>query len=123
MKTKNKNSSANLARYDQISQEEVVDVVSDAVALNDGKRNFPKKKYRAGAISATVWENKGKTIEGKENSYNTISLERVYQDREGNWKSTNSFRINDLPKIQVLMQKAFGDLVLKEQELFKKQDQ
>ena len=81
--------------------------------------NFPKKKFKAGAITATIWENKGKSTDGTPNTYQTISLERVYQDKEGNWKSSNSFRVNDLPKINVLMQRAYQDLVLKEQQLFK----
>jgi len=102
--------------------EEVVEFVSESTNKSTNG-NFPKRKYRAGAIVATVWENKGKNpSNGEENTYNTISLERVYQDKESNWKSTNSFRINDLPKVQTLMQKAYSDLVLKEQELFKKEE-
>lgn len=107
-----------LKSYPKVAEEEVVDFVSE----NNGKGNLPKRKYRAGGVTATVWENKGKSSNGEENTYNTISLERVYQDKEGNWKSTNSFRVNDLPKVQALMNKAYSDLVLKEQELFKKED-
>jgi len=107
-----------VARYSKVP-EEVVEFVSEGT--NTG--NFPKRKYRAGAIVATVWENKGKNPNnGEENTYNTISLERVYQDKESNWKSTNSFRLNDLPKVQAVMHKVYADLVVKEQELFKKEE-
>ncbi|MBT3298644.1 hypothetical protein HN385_06965 [archaeon] len=113
-KTK-KNSENDLFRYKKASEGELI--ISEEEVKEQG--NLPKKKYKAGAITATVWENKGKKINGEDSSYETISLVRVYQDKEGNWKSTNSFRLNDLPKVQLLMQKVYSDLVLKEQSLFK----
>ena len=80
--------------------------------------NVPEKKFRAGAISATVWLNKGKNKDGEETSYRTISIGRGYMDKEGAWQNTNSLRVNDLPKATVVLQKAYEHLVLKEQELF-----
>ncbi len=80
--------------------------------------NFPEKKFRAGAISATVWLNKGHKANGEETEYKTISLERSYTDKEGKWHSTNSFRINDLPKANVVLKKAYEYLVLNQQDLF-----
>ncbi len=80
--------------------------------------NVPEKKFRAGAVSATVWLNKSQRI-GENNSYRTISIERVYKDREDKWQSTNSMRMNDLPKAQVVLQKAYEFIVLNEQDLFK----
>tara|TARA_Y100000310_G_C20179068_1_gene577262 strand:+ start:128 stop:460 length:333 start_codon:yes stop_codon:yes gene_type:complete len=82
------------------------------------KGNLPERKFRAGAISATVWLNKGQRADGEETEYRTISLERSYTDKEGNWQSTNSFRINDLPKARLVLQRAFESIVLNEQELF-----
>ena len=81
--------------------------------------NMPEKKFRAGAISATVWQNKGQSKNGDAVEYKTISIERGYKDKEGNWQSTNSLRINDLPRATVVLQKAYEYLVFKEQELFK----
>jgi hypothetical protein len=77
--------------------------------------NQPEKKFRAGAVSATVWRNKGQDKEGSEVEYKTISIERNYTDKEGKWQSTNSFRINDLPKAEVVIKKAYEYLVLKEE--------
>ena len=81
--------------------------------------NAPEKKFRAGAISATGWLNKGQRADGEEAEYRTICLDRRYADKNGVWQSTNSFRVSDLPKAQVVMQKAFEYLVLNEQDLFK----
>lgn len=81
--------------------------------------NYPEKKFRAGAISATVWRNKGQKANGEDSEYKTISIERSYTDKAGKWQSTNSLRTTDLPKAQVVLQKAYEHIVLQEQDLFK----
>ena len=87
-----------------------------------GTGNLPEKKFRAGALSATVWLNRGQKATGEATEYKTISIERSYTDKEGKWQSTNSLRINDLPKAQVVLQKAYEFVVFKEQDLFKRGD-
>ena len=74
--------------------------------------NQPKQKFKAGGISATVWGNE--TIKGNEVvSYNTISIERTYKDKEsGEWKNTNSLRVSDLPKAALVLNKAYEYIVL-----------
>ena len=80
--------------------------------------NLPEHKFRAGAISATVWLNKGQNPQGEATEYRTVSLERSYTDKEGKWQNTNSLRLNDLPKAAVVIQKAYELLILNQQELF-----
>ncbi len=80
--------------------------------------NLPEKKYRAGAVSATIWLNKGHQPNGEESEYRTIAIERSYTDREGKWQSTNTLRLNDLPKAQLVLNKAYEFLTFREQELF-----
>jgi hypothetical protein len=48
--------------------------------------------------------------------YRTISLERGYKDKNGEWKSTNSFRINDLPRAALVLQEAYRYIVLKDMQ-------
>ena len=74
--------------------------------------NAPVRKFKAGAVFAAIWSNKGQN----DGEYKTISLERRYTDKEGNWKSTTSFRANDLPKVQLVMQKAYEFIVLNEEQ-------
>ncbi len=77
--------------------------------------NLPEKKFSTGAISATVWKNTG--INKKDNGsfeYRTVSLQRRYQDKEGVWKTSNSLRINDLPKASLVLDEAYEYIVLKE---------
>ncbi|MBW2992419.1 hypothetical protein KY345_04345 [Candidatus Woesearchaeota archaeon] len=80
------------------------------------EKNLPEMKFRAGAISATVWQNKGQNKEGQPTEYRTISLERGYKDKNGEWKSTNSFRINDLPRASLVLNEAYRYIVLKEMQ-------
>jgi hypothetical protein len=73
--------------------------------------NIPKQKFKAGAIVATVWGNE--TLKDNEVvNYNTISLDRIYKDKAGEWKNTNSFRVSDLPKVALVMNKAYEFLTL-----------
>ena len=78
--------------------------------------NQPEKKFVAGAVSATVWKNEGKNAEGEATEFNTISVDRSYKDKDGEWKSTNSLRISDLPKMALVANKAFEYLSLKDGE-------
>lgn len=84
----------------------------------NGTGNMPEKKFRAGAVSATVWLNHGQRQSGEETEYRTISFERSYTDKDGKWQSSNSLRVNDLPKAQVVLNRAYEYLVFKEQDLF-----
>ena len=78
--------------------------------------NVPEKKFRAGAISATVWLNRGQNSLGEASEYRTISIERNYKNKEDKWQSTNSLRLNDLPKAKVVLGKAYEFLVFNEQD-------
>lgn len=75
--------------------------------------NLPQKKFSAGAISASVWQNSGQK-DGKEFEYASLSLERCYKDKEGNWQHTGTLRVADLPKAVVVLSKAYEFLVLRE---------
>ncbi len=66
--------------------------------------NQPLKKFRAGAVCATVWLNKVREGEGE---YKTVSFERSYKDKDGVWKTTTSLRVNDLPRAALVLQKAY----------------
>jgi len=74
------------------------------------EKNTPEKKFRAGAISATVWKNQSK--EG--NEFSSVSFEKGYKDAKGEWQSTSHLNVNDLPKALVVIGKAFEHLSLKE---------
>ncbi len=74
--------------------------------------NKPEKKFSTGAISATIWKNTGVGKDGKTFESHSVSLQRRYKDKTGEWKSTDSLRVNDLPKVALVIEEAFRYLVL-----------
>ena len=62
----------------------------------------PAESFRAGGVKATIWENS--TKDG--NSYYSVTLTRSYKDGD-DWKETNSYYRDDLPKVELVMRKAF----------------
>ncbi|MBD3163652.1 hypothetical protein GF323_00460 [Candidatus Woesearchaeota archaeon] len=80
---------------------------------SENNGNQPEKKFSTGAICATIWKNIGKSKNGQEVEFRTIQLDRRYKDKEDNWQSTNSLRVNDLPKAALVLSKAYEYLVLR----------
>jgi hypothetical protein len=77
-------------------------------------QKHPEKKFKAGAITATIWKNKGTSSIGEPTEYFTVSFERTYKDKSGAWKKTNSLRQMDLPRAVLVLNKAYEFLTLKE---------
>ena len=71
-------------------------------------KNMPEMKFRAGAVSATIWRN-----ESENGSYSTVQIERSFKKDE-KWQSTGTLMLNDLPKAVLALEKAYEYLVLKE---------
>ncbi len=82
--------------------------------MEAAKHNLPEKKFRAGAISATVWKNQAVSKTGENVSYYSISVERSYKDKSDQWQSTTSYRTNDIPKVVLVLNKAYEFLNLKD---------
>ena len=78
--------------------------------------NIPEKKFSTGGLTATIWENQGKNKSGEEVSFRTVSFQRRYVDKNGEWQSTSTLRVNDLPKASLVLQKAYEYLVMKEMQ-------
>lgn len=71
----------------------------------------PEKKFRCGAVEAAVFENRvqkdGQTLRLKK-----VSVHKRYLDADGNWESTNSYDIGDLPKLKLVADEAYRHLAL-----------
>jgi len=70
-----------------------------------------EKKFSCGPISASIWS-KTKTVEGKKVKFNSIKINKAYKDGE-DWKHTNSFNIEDLPKVALVANEAYKYIRLK----------
>ncbi len=73
--------------------------------------NQPEKRFRCGAVEAAVFENE---IEknGQKIILKKVSIQKRYMGAEGDWKSTNSFDANDLPKLKLVDGEAYRYLAL-----------
>ena len=78
--------------------------------------NKPVQTYKAGNISASVWENQIRNKDGTNGTYHTVSLARSYQDKQGAWQTTTNLRVGDLPKAELVLKKSYEFLVMKQQD-------
>ncbi len=74
----------------------------------------PEKKIQVDNIAVTIWSNI-KEIKGEIKEIKNISLDKRYKDKKGEWKTTNSFNVYDLPKAIMALSKAFSELTVKEE--------
>ena len=66
----------------------------------------PEITFRHGLCSASIFENEYKR--GEESfTVRTVSFQRSYLDKEGNWQRTNSLKVNDIPKAVLVLNKAY----------------
>jgi hypothetical protein len=73
------------------------------------------KSFRAGGVELAVWRNETERNGEVVVSY-SVTAEKRYRDRENNWRSSDCYFANDLPRLRLLLDKAFEFIVLKESE-------
>lgn len=64
--------------------------------------NKPLATYKDSKLKATLWANQNRDGD----TYFSINLAKVYQDRNGNWQETNSFSETDILRINELAKEA-----------------
>jgi len=79
------------------------------------KMTKPLKEFASGSIRATIWENEREKDNQKFTTH-TIRVERTYKDQDDNWQATNGFRQGDLPKVELVVRKAFEFLTMRERQ-------
>ena len=73
----------------------------------------PKKRFQCGGVVASVWENEQTGDDGTF-TVEVVRFSRRYKNSEGKWRSSASFRKNDLPKLEVVCRKAYEFLNVRE---------
>ena len=76
----------------------------------------PVAKFKAGQVSAALWENEVTARTGKKVTMLKATVERRYKDRDGQWKSSGSFSRNEIPLAIYCLQKSFERIVEGEKE-------
>ncbi len=66
----------------------------------------PEKRFKVGACVASVFSNEVDTSDGKID-VKSVSLQRIYKDKDGTFKHTASFKANDIPKAVLALTKAY----------------
>lgn len=78
------------------------------------KMNQPLKKISVGRVSAAIWENNA-TVNGKEVKILKASLERRYTDKDGNWKSSNSFSRDEIAQAIYCLGRCYDTIATEQQ--------
>jgi len=74
--------------------------------------SLPQKKYRIGSIHATIWYD-SRIVRGEMVEIPSIKFTKAYKPQDSNeWKYTDTFDAEDLPKVSVLANKIYQDLRL-----------
>ena len=84
--------------------------------VGEKQSNLPEKKFRAGQIAATIWKNEMKDKQGNQVIYKTVSVGKQYKDKDGHWRNSNSLKMNDIPKVILVLNKAYEHLALAEND-------
>ena len=71
----------------------------------------PEKRFNCGPVSASIWAN-NKTVNGDTLKFYSVTINKAYKEDE-DWKHTNSFDIEDLPKVALVATEAYKCIRLK----------
>ena len=78
--------------------------------------NKPVKKYRAGQITATIWEQQAKDKQGNEFTTHSIKVVKSYKDGD-EWKETTSYNPSELVRVEAVTKKALEFVLVREEKL------
>ncbi len=74
--------------------------------------NKPEKKFSCGPISASIWANT-KIVNCETVKLYSVTINKAYKEGE-DWKYTDSFNIEDLPKVALVANEAYKYMRLRE---------
>jgi hypothetical protein len=58
----------------------------------------PVEKFTCSSITASIWKN-----EGEKGAFYTVTITRSYKTTDGTWKRADSFSLNDLEAVSVVL--------------------
>ena len=73
----------------------------------------PLKTIAAGSCRAAIWENEIR-VNGSSKKVLKASVDRRYRDKDGSWKSSQSFSRSEIPLAVYVLEKAFEAIVSEE---------
>ncbi len=82
--------------------------------MEDFTMTKPEKKFSCGSISASIWANT-KVVSGETVKFYSVTINKTYKE-DDEWKHTNSFNIEDLPKVALVATEAYKYVRLREND-------
>lgn len=84
--------------------------------MSDSKPQRPEKSFRAGGVSSAVWrhdrQQDGRTV----TNYSATFSKRFFDKTTQQWRDSDTFFPEDLPRLILVSQKAYEYIVLREQD-------
>lgn len=86
---------------------------------NEEKHKPPVKKYSCGPVTAAIWE-KEISIKDKQTGemrlikIHTVSVQRKYKDKEGNWKNSPNLPLDNIEDARIALAKCYEWAKLKD---------
>lgn len=77
------------------------------------EKEKPVQKFRVGSVAASIWKRSNKAPDEKQFVTYQVSLDRTWLDKEGNYHSSNSFGLNEVPKAILAMEQAYEFIATK----------
>ena len=85
---------------------EIALAIEQSTIIKEPHMPQPEITFRHGLCSASIWEQEFTRGDTKLN-VQSVSFQRSYLDKDGNWQQTNSLKVNDIPKAVLVLQKAY----------------
>ena len=71
----------------------------------------PEQNFKVGAVRAAIWPTTIYNSDGTSFEKKKVVLDRRYKTKQGEWKSTSSLDVNDVPKAILALQQAYEYLM------------
>lgn len=69
----------------------------------------PEHTIKIGGIQLSIWGN-----ETPKGNFKSVTIDKSYKDKDGEWKRTKSFKPTDLMKVQIGIAEVFKYLYVKD---------
>jgi hypothetical protein len=74
----------------------------------------PVKEFRTGTLKVAIWENEVEQDGKRTMRYSARFGKRYFDEQKQEWRDTETLFANDLPRVRLLLDKAFEFIVLKD---------
>jgi hypothetical protein len=75
------------------------------------QKDKPIKDFRAGSIQASIWCHEAQK-DGQRSTRYSVRIQKQFRKEGGGYETTNHFFPEELPRLQLLAQKAYEYIVL-----------